>query len=158
MPRILLLALLTLVLSACASSHVLTGRPRPPIDPAQVRVYFAPPPNGYEEIAILESASGAFTYGEQNKMNSVIGKLRTEAAKLGANGVLFQGTDDGYGGGGVSVGAGGGRFGGRSFSGGSVGVDISPKQKYARGIAVYVANPPPVENTPVEGRNPPPRN
>ena len=153
MPRVVLLALLTLVLAACASSHVLTGRARPPIDPAQVRVYFAPPPNGYEEIAILESASGAFTYGEQNKMNSVIRKLRAEAAKLGANGVLFQGTEEGYGGGsGVSVGAGGGRFGGRSFTSGGIGVDISPTQKYARGIAVYVANPPPPEDM-----GPPPR-
>ena len=89
------------VLAACASRHVLTGTPRPPIDPSQVRVYFAPPPSGYEEIALLESNSGAFTYGEQNKMNSVIGKLRVEAAKLGANGVLFQGTEDGYGGSGI---------------------------------------------------------
>lgn len=155
--RVVSLSLLTLLLAACASSHMLTGRPRPPIDPAQVRVYFAPPPNGYEEIAILQSSSGAFTYGEQNKMNSVIGKLRAEAAKLGANGVLFQGTDEGYGGGGMSVGAGGGRFGGRSFSGGSVGVDISPRQKYARGLAVYVANPPPLENPRAETANPPPR-
>lgn len=145
--RASLFAVLALLLAACASSHVITGQPRPPIDPAQVRVYFAPPPSGYEEIAILESASGAFTYGEQNKMDSVLGKLRAEAAKLGANGVLFQGTDEGYGGGGVSVGAGGGRYGGSSFSGGSVGVDISPRQKYARGIAVYVANPPPMEST-----------
>ncbi|MFD0738726.1 hypothetical protein ACFQZQ_05475 [Lysobacter koreensis] len=145
--RVCVAVALTLLLAACASSHVLTGRARPPIDPAQVRVYFAPPPNGYEEIAILETASGAFTYGEQNKMDSVIGKLRAEAAKLGANGVLFQGTDEGYGGGGVSVGAGGGRFGGRSFSGGSVGVDISPRQKFGRGLAVYVANPPPMESS-----------
>jgi len=152
MIRFLSLAALSLTLAACASNHVLTGTPRPPIDPSQVRVYFAPPPNGYEEIALLESNSGAFTYGEQNKMNSVIGKLRVEAAKLGANGVLFRGTEDGYGGSGVSVGAGGGHYGGSSFSGGGVGVSISPRQKFARGIAVYVANPPPVDAPP-----PPPR-
>jgi len=155
MIRIVSLALLSLTLAACASGHMLTGKPRPPNDPSQVRVYFAPPPNGYEEIALLESNSGAFTYGEQNKMNSVVGKLRVEAAKLGANGVLFQGTEDGYGGSGVSVGAGGGRIGGsgRSFSSGGVGVSISPRQKFARGVAVYVANPPPLEAAP-----PPPRN
>src|SRR3546814_16575319 len=77
-------------------------------------------------------------------MDSVVAKLRKEAARLGANGVLFRGTADGYGSGGVSVGAGGGRVGGRSFSGGGIGVNINPRQKYARGIAIYVANPAPV--------------
>ncbi|TKR30369.1 hypothetical protein FCE95_09570 [Luteimonas gilva] len=138
-------ALLALVLgaAACASSHLLTGRPRPPIDPAQVRVYFSAPSTGYEEIARLQTGSGAFTYGEQNKMNSVIAKLRKEAGKLGANGVLLTGTDDGYGGSSVGVGAGGGRIGGRGFSSGGVGVSISPSQKYAYGLAIWVANPPP---------------
>jgi hypothetical protein len=146
--RIFLTALLCLALSACASSALVTGSPRPPIDPSQVRVYFSAPPGGFEEIALLESNSGAFTYGEQNKMNSVVAKLRKEAAKLGANGVLFRGTADGYGGGGMSVGAGGGRIGGRGFSSGGIGVDISPRQKYARGVAIYVANPAAVDETP----------
>src|SRR3546814_5700201 len=81
-------------------------------------------------------------------MDSVVAKLRKEAARLGANGVLFRGTADGYGSGGVSVGAGGGRVGGSSFSGGGIGVNISPRQKYARGIAIYVANPAAVDETP----------
>src|SRR3546814_15572657 len=109
--RLFLTALLGLALSACASSALVTGTPRAPIDPSQVRIYFSAPPGGYEEIALLESSSGAFTYGEQNKMDSVVAKLRKEAARLGANGVLFRGTADGYGSGGVSVGAGGGRVG-----------------------------------------------
>ncbi|MEI2453297.1 MULTISPECIES: hypothetical protein [Lysobacter] len=155
MPRTLLVVLSALVLSACASSHVLTGRPRPPVPVSQVRVYFAPPPGRYEEIALLQSNSGPFTYGEQNKMDSVIGKLRNEAAKLGANGVLFQGTEDGYGGGGVSVGAGGGRIGGRSYTGGGVGIDISPRQKFAHGVAIYVLDPPPLSDPGPQG--PPPR-
>jgi hypothetical protein len=146
--RVLLTILCSLVLSACASSALVTGTPRAPIDPSQVRVYFQAPPGGFEEIALLESNSGAFTYGEQNKMNSVVAKLRKEAAKLGANGVLFRGTSDGYGGSGVSVGAGGGRVGGSSFSGGGVGINVSPRQKYARGIAIYVANPAAVDETP----------
>lgn len=146
MSRTLFIALFALALSACASSHVITGRPRPPVPVSQVRVYFAPPPSRYEEIALLESNSGAFTYGEQNKMDSVVGKLRAEAAKLGANGVLFQGTEDGHGGSGVSVGAGGGSFGGRHYSGGGVGVSISPRQKFARGVAIYVLDPPPMND------------
>lgn len=143
--RCVALAALLLLLAGCASSHVLTGTPRPPIDPAQVRLYYGPPPGGYEEIARLEVSSGAFTYGEQNKTDAVIEKLRREAARLGANGVLLQGTADGHGGTGVSVGGGGGRIGGSSFSGVGVGVNISPTQKYASGIAVYVANPPPAD-------------
>lgn len=143
MRRILILSLTVLALAACASSALVTGRPRPPIDPSQVRVYFSAPPGPYEEIARLQTGSGAFTYGEQNKMNSVIAKLRNEAAKLGANGVLFTGTEDGYGGSSVGVGAGGGRIGGRGFSSGGVGVSISPSQKYAYGLAIYVPNPPP---------------
>lgn len=145
MRRILILLLTVLALAACASSALVTGQPRPPIDPSQVRVYFSAPPGPYEEIARLQTGSGAFTYGEQNKMNSVIAKLRNEAAKLGANGVLFTGTEDGGGGSSVGVGAGGGRIGGHGFSGGGVGVSISPTQKYAYGLAIYVPNPPPAQ-------------
>lgn len=144
------LAAAVLALAGCASSHVLTGNPRPAIDPSQVRIYYGPPPGGYEEIARLEVASGSFTYGEQNKSDAVLEKLRRDAAKLGANGVLFQGTADSQGGGGVNVGAGGGRVGGSSFSGVGVGVNISPRQKYANGIAVYVPNPPPEQAPPPE--------
>jgi len=144
--RTLLLLLAVAAVAGCASSHVLTGTPRAPIDPAQVRIYHGPPPGQYEEIAILNTSSGALTYGEQNKVDSVLQKLRREAAQLGANGVLFQGTADAdRGGGGVSVGGGVGRGGGRSFSSAGVGVNISPQQKYASGIAIWVANPPPAD-------------
>ena len=139
----LILPLVAVLLAACASSHVLTGTPRPPIDPAQVRFYYAPPSGRFEEVALLEANSGAFTYGSQNKTNSVMDKLRREAAKLGANGVLFQGTAEGPGSSGVGVGVGGGSFGRHSYSGGGVGVNISPTQKFGRGVAIYVSNPPP---------------
>ncbi|MBB6600406.1 hypothetical protein [Luteimonas sp. MC1825] len=134
-----------LLLAGCASSHILTGTPRAPIDPAQVRVYYGAPPVAFEEVAILETSSGALTYGEQNKTNAVLRKLREEAASLGANGILFQGTADGHGGRGVSVGAGGGRFGGSSHTSAGIGVSISPRQKLGRGVAIYVPNPPPLQ-------------
>ena len=107
MYRIALSTLLALALSACASSALVTGKPRPPIAPSEVRLYYTPPPGGFEEIALLETKSGAFTYGEQNKTNAVVAKLREEAAKLGANGVLFRGTAEGYGGSSVGVGVAG---------------------------------------------------
>lgn len=140
--RTLLFAAALLLLAGCATSHVLTGQPRPPIDPAQVQVYFDPPP-GYQEIARLETASGAFAFGEQAKLEGLLRNLRAEAARLGANGVLVLDTADGYGGTGVSVGGGGGRYAGRSFSGAGVGVTISPTRKHARAIAIHVPGPPP---------------
>ena len=136
------------LLAACATSSMVTGRVRPPIDPAQVRIYQAPPPGGFEEIARIETQSGALIYGEQNKLNSVLSHLRKEAAKLGANGVLLVGTENGYGGGNTSVGVSGGSFGSHSYGGIGVGVDITPKKKYAHGIAIYVPNPPPPEPQP----------
>jgi hypothetical protein len=140
--RTLLIAAALLLLAGCATSHVLTGQPRPPIDPAQVHVYFDPPP-GYQEIARLQTSSGAFAFGDQAKLEGVLRNLRAEAARLGANGVLVLDTADGYGGTGVSVGGGGGRYGGRSYSGAGVGVTISPTRKHARAIAIHVPGPPP---------------
>lgn len=152
---ILLFAALAASIGCASTSKVMLAQPRPAIAPEQVRIYYAPPPGRYVEIALLETSSGGLTYGEQNKMNAVIGKLRAEAAKLGANGVLFQGTQDGYGGGSnVGVGIGGGRFGGRSHVSGGVGVNVSPTQLHARGVAIHVVDPPPLEPAPA---SPPPQ-
>ncbi len=146
LPMIALLA--ALVMAGCSStSRVILGPTYPPLSPEQVRIYYQPPPR-YREVALLETESGGFTYGEQNKMNAVLTKLRVEAARLGANGVLFQGTQNGYGGSGVGVGVGGGHFGGHSAFGGSVGVDLSPSQKHARGMAIFVTDPPPMDMPP----------
>jgi len=155
------LAVLALAaLAGCSStSQLVTGTPRAPIDPSQVRVYFTPPPGGYEEIAQLETASGNFTYGEQNKMDSVINNLRIEAAKLGANGVLFVGAENTGGGSNVGVGVGGGSssgYRGGSFSGGGIGVNISPTKKFGHGVAIHVPNPPPQSQLPVPQQAPPP--
>lgn len=134
----------TAALAGCAStSHVMISPARPAIAPEQVRVYFEPPPTRYVEIAIVETASGPLTYGEQNKTNDVINKLRAEAARLGANGVLLQDVASGPAGNRVGVGVGGGSYGGHTRVGGGIGVDISPTQKHARGIAILVDNPSP---------------
>ena len=145
-PKTALVAIaLALATAGCAStSQVMLGPARPAIAPEQVRVYFSAPPGRYDEIAMLETSSGGFTYGEQNKMDEVIGKLRVAAAGLGANGVLFEGTAQGPGGSNVGIGVGGGRFGGSSHLGGGVGINISPSRIHARGIAVHVVDPPPM--------------
>jgi hypothetical protein len=84
--------MLSALLAGCASSHILMGQKRPAIPVDQVKLYFKPPAK-YEEIAIIEASSqGAFAFTNQSKMNAAIGRLKGEAAKLGANGVLLQGT------------------------------------------------------------------
>lgn len=141
------------LLSACASGGPLvTGTPRAPIDPAQVRFYYDMPA-GAEQIAIIDANSGAFTYGNANKTNAVMQKLRERAAGLGANGVVYRGTVSAPGNSRVGVGVGGGHIsgghgGGGSFSSAGVGVNISPTQKYAEAAAVYIANPPPEDAPP----------
>jgi hypothetical protein len=131
--------LAAVLLAGCATtSHVMLSPARPAIAPERVRVYFEPPHGRYVEIALLETASGAFTYGEQHKMDAVMAKLRAEAAGLGANGVLVQGMGNGRRDGRVNVGVGGGSFGRHTRIGGGIGVDISPAQKHAQAIAILV--------------------
>lgn len=132
------LLLSALCLGGCATtSHMMLGPPLPAVAPEQVRVYTVAPPK-YREIALVEAASGPLTYGEQNKLDSVMAKLRREAASLGANGLLLQDVANGYSRSGVNVGVGGGRFGGHTSVGAGVGVDISPTQKHAQAIAIRV--------------------
>ena len=93
--RILYLAIALCCLAACATSHVMIGKARPAISPESVQVYMRPPDMPYEEIARIETSSqGAFAFGAQAKTDAVIHRLKVEAAKLGANGVLLEGMGD----------------------------------------------------------------
>lgn len=125
------------LLAACANtSHVITGKPRAAIDPAQVALYTTPPVK-YEEIAVIDASSQmSFAFGDQKKMDAVIVRLKKEAASLGANGVLLQGTGSGGGGVGTGVGIGTGIGGG----GVGIGTDISlsSPSKTGRGLAIHV--------------------
>jgi hypothetical protein len=132
--RFLAVAAFALVLAACATtSHVITGRVRPPIDPAQVTIYSLPPPK-YEEIAVITATSrSSFSFGAQKKMDTVIDRLKKEAALLGANGVLLQATGT-EGGGGVGAGVGTGTGGGFI----STGIFMSSENTTGRGLAIHV--------------------
>ena len=136
--RLALVAVLALALAACAStSHVITGKPRPPIDPSQVKLYSVAPPE-YEEIATVDASSrSSFAFGDQKKMDSVIERLKKEAALLGANGVLLQSTGSEYGGGvGTGVGTGMGVGNGGIFIG--TGIFTASDNKTGRGLAIFV--------------------
>jgi hypothetical protein len=92
-------------LSGCASSQVaVVGQVRPAISPEQVQIYLQPPGSRYDEIANLSASSrGSFSITAEGKIDKVIERLKREAAKLGANGILLHGVGDQAGG---SVGAG----------------------------------------------------
>ena len=77
--------------AACVASHVLVGSARPPILPEQVQLYLEPPAREYQEIAIVDASSRySFALSGEGKAEVVIRRLKAEAAKLGANGILLQ--------------------------------------------------------------------
>jgi hypothetical protein len=134
MNRILLVILSAAVLSAgCASTDkLMLGQARAPIHPSEVRIYRTPPP-GAIDIAEID-ASSAIGFGSRNQDAAVMDTLRSEAAALGANGLLLLGRGQSRSPVGMSVGAG-------SYSRNSavgLGVGIPTTQKQATAIAIYV--------------------
>ncbi|MBO9880757.1 hypothetical protein [Xanthomonas sp. D-109] len=146
--RPLLPLALLLSLAGCASSSkVMVGAARPPIDPALVQIYSAPPP-GAVDIAQLEASSAA-GFGTQGQTDAAVDRLKRDAAKLGANGVVLMGVGSQRSGGGLSVGA--GSYGGHV--GGGLGIGIPTTQKRAAGMAIWV---PPGAQVPAERQPVPP--
>lgn len=135
-----LAALMTAVfLAGCAgSSSRLLAPARPPINPAEVRIYQTPPPK-FQEIARLDATSGPrFFHGTQQTDDEALLRLKVEAAKVGANGVLltFVG-DEPTGSLGIGVGGGGYASSHSAVSGGAAG-SAPVVQTGAHGIAIYV--------------------
>ncbi len=132
-------ALTLMMLAACAapSSHVLVGTARPPITPAEVKIYSHPPPV-FEEVAILNASSNsAFSPGGQKTVDKVIERLKEEAAKLGANGVVLEGLSDRETG---SLGSGVGQssYSSNSAVGVGVGGSLGIYKKTGEARAIYV--------------------
>jgi hypothetical protein len=90
------LALLLAALAACGTSRVVVvGDTRAAISPDQVQIYLQPPESKYQEIANLSASSGgSLTLSAADKMEKVIQRLKMEAARLGANGLLLHGVGD----------------------------------------------------------------
>jgi hypothetical protein len=126
-------------LAGCAASHVaLVGRARTPTSPDQVRIYLQPPDAEYEQIANLTATSrGSFAITAAGKMDKVIERLKIEAARVGANGILLHGVGDQAGG---SVGAGVSTEmdSGHSPYGLGFGVSAFFNGKSGDGVAIYV--------------------
>jgi hypothetical protein len=105
---------LAMGLAACApSTQILVGTARPPISPSEVKLYLQPPPT-FEQIAILNaSASSMFGTGGQGSVDKVTQRLKEQAARLGANGIILEGISD------RQTGSIGGGSGSSSYSGNS---------------------------------------
>jgi hypothetical protein len=127
-----------LVLLGCStSSHVMIGSAHPPISPESVRIYLQPPEK-YEQIATLDASSqGSFAVTSQQNMDKAIARLKEEAAKLGANGVLLQGVQDQQSGS-IGTGVGSSSYGPGSSTGVGVGGSFGIYNKAAHGIAIFV--------------------
>ncbi len=126
--------LLALTFIGCsATSHVITGQPRDPIQPQNVTLYTKAPLD-YEEIGIVEASSrNSFSFGDQAKMDTVIERLKEAAASLGANGVQNTSSERGPAGVGTGVGV---SSGGGTYV--STGIFTSTSSKTGRGLAIYV--------------------
>ena len=140
--RLLLTAVVLCTLAGCStSSHVVVGTVRPAIKPENVQVYLQPPPK-YEQVATIDATSaGSMAFTGQQNMDKAIQRLKEEAAKLGANGILLEGVQDTQSGS-IGLGAGGTSYGGNSSTGVGAGGSFALTNKAAHGIAIYV---PPAE-------------
>jgi hypothetical protein len=129
---------IALCVAACATdSVVVTGRVRPAISPAEVKLYWQPPAT-FEEIAVLNaSKNSAFTTGGQKTVDKVIAGLKEQAAKVGANGVILEGFSDRQTGS-VGSGVGSSSVSSNSAVGVGVGGSLGIYKKTGHGVAIFV--------------------
>ncbi|MDR1552168.1 MAG: hypothetical protein LBS69_01730 [Prevotellaceae bacterium] len=79
------------VLYSCAvGSSIITGNVRPAISENEVKIYIESPTK-YETIGIVE-ASCDVGFSNQATQDRVIKKLKSQAAKIGSNGLLLTNT------------------------------------------------------------------
>lgn len=71
----------------------MTGIARIPTSPEQVRIYRVAPKN-YEEIALVSASAGHDFRDNSSLIESAVERLKEEAAKVGANGVLLSEIDE----------------------------------------------------------------
>jgi hypothetical protein len=135
----LAVVLVSATVIGCAATHsALVGQPRPPISPESVQIFLEPPKIRYEQIANLTASSrGSLAVTTHAKIDKVIERLKNEAARLGANGVLLHGIDSRSAG---SLGAGVSTESetGHSPYGLGFGTSVFFSQESGSGVAIYV--------------------
>jgi hypothetical protein len=84
------IALLPMLAGCATSSRTLTGAPRAPLSPTDVRVY-TQAPRSFEEIAVLgASRKSMSTAGGLRAIEKMIETMKSQAAEVGANGLLLE--------------------------------------------------------------------
>lgn len=137
--RVLSITLLVCLLAAsAAASTIMVGEAHSPISPDRVKVYMEPPRN-FDRIAIIRKGSGgAWAFSDQNQVDDAIAKIKVEAAKVGANGILLQAIENRQGGG-IGIGIGGFGFPGRHVAvGGGTSFYAPIMHKTVQAEAIYV--------------------
>lgn len=89
--KTLTIGFLAYSISGCTimdGNSIVTGNTKPPISPSEVRLYRTAPEN-FEEIAIVSSSAGHDFQKNSSLMNSAVERIKQEAAKIGANGVIL---------------------------------------------------------------------
>src|ERR1700722_3033251 len=88
------IALLSMLAACATSSRTLTGSPRAPLSPTDVRVY-TQVPQRFEEIAVLgASRKSVTTAGGLRAVEKMIDTMKSQAAEVGANGLLLEDLSD----------------------------------------------------------------
>lgn len=134
--RVRLLTPLFFLFVACTltrGSGLVVGETRPSISAADVKIYTKPPEN-FEEIAIISADSRNDFASKQNLSDAAVLRLKEEAAKLGANGIILEGIGD------YQVGSTGVAFVPATGSAIITGSSTVRTGKEVRGLAIYVAS------------------
>ena len=96
MKKALVCVLAAVALAGCAITNetsVVVGKVRPATAPDQVKLYTKPPAK-YEDVALVSADAAHDFMSKQELMNISIAKLKAEAAKVGANGILLDNVGD----------------------------------------------------------------
>ncbi|MDP5131726.1 MAG: DUF4156 domain-containing protein [Paraglaciecola sp.] len=135
--KLVMLVFISLFISACStSSRQIVGEKRPAINAEQVEIYYTAPAQ-YEQIAFIQASSkNALAFSDDAMQRVIIARLKTEAAALGANGVLLQQTEEQVTG---SVGSGTGMS-GRNVGIG-IGLSFPVTNQLSHAVAIYVTPP-----------------
>ena len=137
-PLFLIAAALACVAACVPSSHVLVGKVREPIAPADVKIYSHAPPR-FEEVAVLSASSkSVFAPGGQRAIDKVVERLKEQAAKLGANGIVLEDFSDRETGS-LGTGVGSSSYSRNSAVGLGVGGSLGIFSKTGKARAIYVA-------------------
>ena len=140
----LLVALAVIFSTGCTimdGNAIVTGNTRAAISPEDVRLYRSAP-DSFEEIAIVSASAGHDFKKSSSLMNSAIDRLKEEAAKIGANGVILTEINErdapsvttNYGSA-IATGTGGSVF----ATGNSTSVNRGDAYTRIKGVAVYVS-------------------